>query len=223
MIALRHITKTFTRKHGGSIDVLREVDLQVAAGVFASVSGASGSGKSTLLLIAGSLLRPDRGQVSIGDQDFTGLDPDRRSALRAATFGFVFQRFHLLPYLTVRENVLAATVARPLDRAAAESRIGDLLGRFGLAHRADHLPAELSVGEMQRVALARALVNRPKVLLADEPTGSLDPENAEIVIRCFAEFAADGGTVLLATHDPALAARAGVSLSLRDGRLHSGR
>ncbi len=133
---------------------------------------------------------------------------DEKALQRAQTIGFVFQRFHLLPYLTVRENIIAGGVALKTPPDEVAKRAEELIDSLGMAGRANHLPGELSVGEMQRTALARAFLNRPKVILADEPTGNLDPENAEIVLKALSEFAADGGAVLMVTHHPDDAARA---------------
>jgi ABC-type lipoprotein export system ATPase subunit len=217
VIELRGINKAYREKRGNLIQVLQDINLQIKPGTFAAISGPSGCGKSTLLLISGSLLQPDQGQVIVNGEDFTGLNRDQQALRRAETIGFVFQRFHLLPYLTVRDNILAATVALPHAAATAPERADELMTRLGLTQRSDHLPGELSVGEMQRTALARALLNQPKVILADEPTGNLDPENAEIVLRSFTDFAAAGGTVLMVTHSPTDAERADLSWHLEPG------
>ena len=219
MMELRQISKTYRGNNGDTVSVLDNVSLQIPPGVFGAVSGPSGCGKSTLLLIAGALLHPDRGHVVIDGDDFTTMSVDQKASRRADAVGFVFQRFHLLPYLTVRENILAATVARKhVPAVDSESRADALMKQLGITHRAGHRPGQLSVGEMQRTALARALFNSPKVLLADEPTGNLDPENAEIVIQCFTDFAADGGAVLMVTHNPEDAAHAHTIWRLENGR-----
>jgi ABC-type lipoprotein export system ATPase subunit len=219
MLELRQISKAYRGGNGSPLTVLCDVDLQVEAGTFVSISGPSGSGKSTLLLIAGSLLRPDVGQVLLDGQNLTAMAGDQQAGERAKSIGFVFQRFHLLPYLTVRENIVAATVAHARSEHGAESRADELMQRLDIAHRAGHVPGRLSVGEMQRTALARALYNRPKVILADEPMGNLDPDNAELALQCFSEFAAAGGAVLMVTHSPEGAARTDVTWWLRDGKL----
>jgi putative ABC transport system ATP-binding protein len=193
--------------------------LSIEAGTFAAISGASGCGKSTLLLIAGGLMRPDEGEVTVGGHNLTAIGGDELGRRRAEDIGFVFQRFHLLPYLSVRENILAATVALKTSPDRAQARAVSLMQRLRLADRAGHLPGELSVGEMQRTALARAMLNDPKVILADEPTGNLDPENAEIVLAAFADFSAQGGTVLMVTHNPADAARASQQWRMSQGRV----
>ena len=151
------------------------------------------------------------------------MSSDARSNFRAANIGFVFQQFHLVPYLSVLENVLAPAIAtRGTPNDVAFNRARSLVVQFGLEHRIDHVPGELSSGERQRTALARALLNSPKLLLADEPTGNLDEENAELVLNHLAEFAAGGGAVLLVTHDPKAAAKAGRTVFLKDGQVATG-
>jgi putative ABC transport system ATP-binding protein len=208
MIELTNISKSYRSARGTPVEVLKGMDVSVDAGEFVSVTGPSGCGKSTLLLIAGSLLKPDSGTVVIDGHDFTAMNSDDKALQRAQTIGFVFQRFHLLPYLTVRENIIAGSVALKTSADEVSERAETLMDSLGMTGRANHLPGELSVGEMQRTALARAFLNRPKVILADEPTGNLDPENAEIVLNAFTGFAADGGAVLMVTHHPADATRA---------------
>jgi ABC-type lipoprotein export system ATPase subunit len=208
MIQLHHVSKSYAPKSGAPIEVLKDLDLSIEAGTFAAISGASGCGKSTLLLIAGGLMQPDQGEVTIAGQSLSAMRSDQLGRWRAKTVGFVFQRFHLLPYLSVRENILAATVALKTDSDGVEARAAELMRRLGLADRAGHFPGELSVGEMQRTALARAMLNEPQVILADEPTGNLDPTNARIVLDAFAGFSDQGGTALMVTHNPSDAARA---------------
>ncbi|MCX5684896.1 MAG: ATP-binding cassette domain-containing protein, partial [Planctomycetota bacterium] len=159
-----------------------------------------GCGKTTLLLIAGGLLKPDDGQVLLAGQDPYALAPDARARFRAENVGFVFQQFHLIPYLSVLDNILAPALARPLENA--RERAVELAGRFGLTDRQGHVPGELSTGDRQRTALARALLHKPQFLLADEPTGNLDEASGHVVLGHLAEFAKTGGAVLLVTHDP---------------------
>ena len=199
------------RKHyhsGGRklVKALDGVSLQVGKGEFVVVEGPSGSGKTTLLLIAGGLLHPSEGLVQIGHTNIYTVPSAARAALRAEKIGFVFQQFHLISYLSVMENVLAPSLALN-DRNGLERRARDLLSRFELDSRIDHYPSELSTGERQRVSLARALLNRPGLLLADEPTGNLDRENTAIVIDTLADFAQAGGAVLMVTHSREAAAR----------------
>jgi ABC-type lipoprotein export system ATPase subunit len=167
--------------------------------------------------VAGGLLHPSTGTVEVCGVKPYALSSSRRAAFRAETIGFVFQQFHLLPYLSVLDNVLAPTVARPVP--AARDRAHALLTSLGMAERVAHLPGELSTGEKQRTALARALLGEPKVLLADEPTGNLDDENGQVVLRALADFAAGGGSVLMVTHDAHAANSASRALSLRHGEL----
>ena len=219
MIVFENVAKTF-QGGGQAVRALDGVSFRVSAGEFVTVRGASGCGKSTLLLIAGGMMRPGEGRVEIAGTDPYALSSSRRAAFRAENIGFVFQQFHLLPYLTVLDNVLAPTVARRI--ADARQRAAELLARFGLGERATHLPGELSTGEKQRTALARALLGNPRVLLADEPTGNLDEENGQAVLRSLADFAARGGSVLMVTHDSQAAATAPRALCLREGKLVSG-
>ncbi len=183
----------------GTVHALHGVSLRVGAGEFVVVRGPSGCGKTTLLLTAGGLLSPDAGQVLVDGRDLYATVSEDRARLRAATIGFVFQEFHLIPYLTVLENVMAPSVARPV--ADPRERAEELLDRCGLSARARHVTAELSTGERQRTALARALFGRPRLLLADEPTGNLDPDSSEALLAHIAEFARAGGAVLMVTHD----------------------
>jgi len=170
------------------------------------VQGPSGCGKSTLLLTAGGMLQPDSGKVLIDGEDLYAQTAEQRALFRAANFGFVFQQFHLVPYLTVRENILSPALAKSLP--SATERVRELLEMLGLTHRADHVPAKLSTGERQRTALARALLHRPRFLFADEPTGNLDNDNGQIVLNHLSAFVKNGGAVLLVTHDNRAAASA---------------
>lgn len=202
----------------GTVHALAGVSLQVAAGEFVAVQGPSGCGKSTLLLTAGGLLRPEAGQVRIAGQDPYALPPEARATFRAARIGFVFQQFHLVPYLSILDNVLAPSLALPQPDSRA--RALELIARFGLLHRQRHLPEQLSMGERQRTALARALLNRPQLLLADEPTGNLDRDNAALVLAALTEFARAGGAVLLVTHDSTAAGRACRTATMENGVVH---
>lgn len=206
LLQLTQIAKTYRAGQPGEVRALPPLSLDLAAGEFAAVQGPSGCGKTTLLLIAGGLLAPTAGRVTLAGEDPYALSPERRAEFRARHLGFVFQQFHLVPYLSVFENVLAPALATTLPDARA--RAEELMARFGLQARRHHVPGELSTGERQRTALARALLNRPRLLLADEPTGNLDGENAAIVLAHLREFAQAGGAVLLVTHEDAAAARA---------------
>ena len=200
MVRLERASKVYRTRHG-SVKALDEVNLQFEEGEFAVVRGPSGSGKTTLLLTLGGMLRPTKGQVFINNSDIYTLSERERSAFRAENIGFVFQLFHLVPYLNVIDNVLLpAGVGR--SRYSQEDA-KDLLNRLHLTERIYHKPAELSAGEKQRTAVARALLKRPRIILADEPTGNLDPENAEKIIRHLAEYNNKGGTVIVVTHGKA--------------------
>jgi len=199
MLSLTDLAKHYQGPKG-PVRALDGVSLTVNAGEFAAVCGPSGCGKSTLLLAAGALLAPTGGRVRIGDQDPYALSSEGRARLRATRIGFVFQQFHLVPYLSVLDNILAPALALGTARSQ-RPRAQELADQFGLGLRSSHLPSALSTGERQRTALARALLNRPALLLADEPTGNLDPANRSEVLSALAAFARQGGAVLLVTHD----------------------
>ena len=214
MLDFERVSKIF-RGPDGQVEALSEVTLAVASGELVAVRGPSGCGKSTLLFVAGAMLTPCSGRVLVDGEDPYVMPPAQRSNLRAQRIGFVFQQFHLVPYLSVLENVLAPSVPRP--REHAQERAAELVRRFNLEHRARHVPAQLSTGERQRTALARALFNEPKLLLADEPTGNLDDENGQIVLDHLRAFAAAGGAVLLVTHDHRVAELADRALAFGQG------
>ncbi|MBT3377565.1 MAG: ABC transporter ATP-binding protein [Lentisphaerae bacterium] len=218
MIEFKNVCKTF-RGPEGPVDALRDFSVTIEAGEFVVARGPSGSGKSTMLLVAGALLRPTSGNLTLGGQDPYALSPAKRGAVRAAQIGFVFQQFHLIPYLSVRDNILAPAVALPNPEAGA--RADELIDRFGLRERAQHLPAQLSTGERQRTALARAMLNQPKILLADEPTGNLDEDNGQVVVDHLAEFVSEGGTVLMVTHEQTGISHADRILRIEGGKLVS--
>ncbi|NWF99373.1 MAG: ABC transporter ATP-binding protein [Thermoanaerobaculaceae bacterium] len=202
-------------------EVLRGIDLEIASGEFTALVGPSGSGKSTLLYLLGGLDTPDEGAVEIDGVNLAGVSPDRLARLRNQLVGFVYQFHFLLPEFTALENVLMPLWARGAG-SSREDRAwgGELLAAVGLADKLNALPRELSGGEQQRVAVARALVNRPRVLLADEPTGNLDSENARAVYALFRELKrATGQTILVVTHDREWAERSDRVLQLLDGRL----
>ena len=202
----------------GELVILRDIELEVTQGEALSVVGASGSGKSTLLAILAGLDEPSEGRVLLDGQDLFSLDEDRRAELRGRTIGFVFQSFQLLPAYTAIENVMLPLELAGSDDAEARSR--EILARVGLGERLHHTPRQLSGGEQQRVALARAFVARPKLLLADEPTGSLDAESGEAVIRLLFDLNRENGTTLvLVTHDESLARRCGRGVRLVAGRV----
>ena len=216
MIRCDEVTKIF-RKNGSEVTSLDRFTAEIAEGEFVAVRGPSGSGKTTLLLTLGGMQRPSAGLVLFSGRDLYGLSPADRARLRSAEIGFVFQMFYLVPYLDLMGNVLLASPGKP--GPAVRQRAGELLDKLGLAERVSHRPGELSTGERQRLAVARALLNRPKLILADEPTGNLDPENAAEVVRHLAEFHQAGGTVVLVTHGTAADTHADRFLRLRQGRL----
>lgn len=218
-LVLRGVARVY-RGDAGDLPVLRGADLTLRAGEIVALVAPSGAGKSTLLHVAGLLDRPDGGSVLIEGRDAGGLPDKARTAIRRDTIGFVYQFHHLLAEFTALENIVLPQVIAGVPRAAARGRARALLDSFGLSARVNHLPGKLSGGEQQRVAIARALANRPKVLLADEPTGNLDVMTAEAVFRELLSIVRDHGlSALIATHNPELAARMDRIVTLRDGRL----
>ena len=206
------------RKSFSTLEVLKGVDLTVEAGELLSVMGASGAGKSTLLQILGTLLSPDAGSLTIDGCDVLALGDKDLAAFRNRRIGFVFQAHHLLPEFSALENVMIPALIGGGSTSAARSRASELLAAVGLQDRLSHKPAELSGGEQQRVAIARALVNSPAILFADEPTGNLDSRTKEEIHQLLLTLRRDlGQTVVIVTHDPALAALCDRTLTLRDG------
>jgi putative ABC transport system ATP-binding protein len=200
----------------GALRALDDLTLSIGEGEWVAVTGPSGSGKTTLLNILSGLDRPTSGQVRVGGLDLTGLSPRELAGYRQRTVGLVFQQFHLIPYLTALENVMLAQYVHSVtDRAESE----EALRRVGLGERLHHLPSQLSGGEQQRVCIARALINQPPLILADEPTGNLDAVNEAVVMSLLADLHQRGHTLILVTHDPSIAARAGRELRLEHGRL----
>lgn len=213
MIAARDIHKSF-----GNVEVLKGGSLSIATGEIVALVGASGAGKTTLLQILGTLSRPDAGRVRYGDTDVFGLRDADLSRFRNSHIGFVFQLHRLLPEFTLAENVAMPALIAGRTQAESRRRAMELLDYLGLAHRAGHRPSELSGGEAQRGAVARALVNRPSVVLADEPTGSLDSQNRAELHRLFFDLRRDmGATFLIVTHDEHLAADCDRTVRMADG------
>jgi putative ABC transport system ATP-binding protein len=207
VIAVSHLTKTYAGPRPRR--VLNDVSFEVARGEFVAIVGESGIGKSTLLNVIAGLDSADSGRVTIDDIDLASLDDDARTALRRTRMGFVFQSFHILPYLTVGQNVALPLALSGRRGTAAAARTREMLAAVGLADRAASLPRELSGGELQRVAIARALVHAPRVVLADEPTGNLDPDSAAQVTALLREcVAANAASAILATHSRTAAAGA---------------
>ena len=216
VLSARDLRKEF-RTGEGVVKAVDGVSLELGAGDFVALHGPSGCGKSTLLLMAGALLSPDDGEVRIGGDNPYALGAEARTTFRARNIGFVFQQFHLIPFLDVLDNVRVCELAG--GDGAVEERARQLLDVLGLSDRLAHVPSMLSVGEQQRVALARALVQQPKLLLADEPTGNLDGDNAEILLGHLSDFAEKGGAVLMVTHDDRAKAAAKRSVEVKAGRI----
>ncbi len=216
LLSLRGVSKSF----GESRAVLRGVDFDLAIGQYVAVMGESGVGKSTLLNLIAGLDRPDAGTIAFEGADLLGMDDDARTRLRRRSMGFVFQAFHVLPYLTVAQNVGVPLLLNGVAAAEASARVAAVLRAVGLAGRAESLPRELSGGETQRVAIARALVHRPRLVLADEPTGNLDPESAGQVLALLRErVSGEGCAGVLVTHSAAAARTADRIFVLGEGGL----
>ncbi len=205
----------------GKLDVhaLRGVDLRIERGEFVSIMGPSGSGKTTLMEIMGCLSRPSSGQLWLQGHAVDEIDPDGLARLRGEQIGFIFQSFNLLPRLSAVENVELPLAYRRVPRRKRRERALAALGRVGLEARAKHLPSEISGGERQRVAIARALVNRPALVLGDEPTGNLDTRTGDEILALLHEMHREGTTLVLVTHDPRIGGQAGRQIRIRDGLL----
>ena len=201
MLRMENVSKTY-RHRGHLVNALDGATLHIPKGDFVSVVGPSGSGKSTLLLMLGGMLSPSEGRVLLEARSVYELRPSERAKMRREKVGFVFQTFNLVPYLSALENVQVPLFLANVEEKAQKDRATALLDRVGLADRLDHKPGELSVGQQQRVALARMLANDPAVILADEPTGNLDPETSQQIIGFLEEFNAEGRTIVMVTHDP---------------------
>jgi ABC-type lipoprotein export system ATPase subunit len=216
MIVFEEVAKVYQTRQR-SVRALDGVSLEIATGAYVAIRGPSGCGKSTLLSLTGGLALPTSGRVTVSDTEVSALSSAQRAKFRATNVGFVFQMFHLLPYLNVLDNILVA--AEDASDTNVRQRAEQMLNQFGLKQRQDHRPSQLSAGERQRVAMARALLNKPKLLLADEPTGNLDPVNAAAVLDVLDQFHNDGGTIVLVTHEEAAASRADYTIILTAGKL----
>lgn len=218
MLCMESVSKDYMlrkQKVAGLVDA----SIEIHKGDFVSLVGPSGSGKSTLLLMLGGMLSPTFGRITLDGHSVYDRSADERAKLRQEYIGFVFQTFNLVPYLTAAENVQVPMFLAGMPLSDQQPRAEELLRRVGLGDRMDHKPSELSVGQQQRVALARMLANDPTVILADEPTGNLDPETASQVIGFFEEFNEEGRTIVMVTHDPQAAERAKRVVRLVEGRL----
>lgn len=219
MIVRAHdISRVFTMP-AGPVVAVRNVSLGIGPGDYIAISGPSGCGKSTLLHMLGCVDTPSSGTLLFDEHDVAGLSDSARSLVRLRHIGFVFQRFFLLPMLTAWENVELPQAEAGVPRSERRARTGDLLAYVGLASRADHRPSQLSGGEMQRVAIARALANRPRLVLADEPTGELDRATGQQIAALLDRINADGTALVIVTHDATLAGHARRLLTMRDGRV----
>ncbi len=219
MIKLKNVSRLYPAKaeeNGGNIRALDDFSLTVAPGEWVSIMGPSGSGKSTLVNLIGCLDRPSTGEIWLDDQNVANISATDLNRVRAEKIGFVFQQFHLIPYLTAVENVM---LAQYFHSMTDEKEALDALERVGLKDRCYHVPSQLSGGEQQRVCIARALINDPKIILADEPTGNLDAQNEEIVLRLLREFHQQGRTIVMVTHDPVVARLADRRIELHHGKI----
>ncbi len=215
MIKIKGLNKKFLSRDG-EVNALCDVDIEIAKGEYVVVGGPSGCGKSTLLMTIAGISSPSAGSVKIDGQDLYKAGIVKRNKIRAQYFGFVFQMFHLVPYLNVIDNVILAGPAA--GQKADKARAKELLETLGLSQRIYHTPSQLSSGEKQRVALARALFNDPPILIADEPTGNLDVENAAIVHEHLLKYHQNGGTVVLVTHDSSADLQADREIIMKEGR-----
>jgi putative ABC transport system ATP-binding protein len=217
ILEAKEISKVYTVDHR-NITVLNQVSLKVEVGEFVVITGSSGSGKTTLLTLISGLDQPSSGQVFIDHQDITSASEDDLAPFRNRIIGFVFQSYHLVPSMTALENIMFP--AELLGDPNAAQKAHELLERIGLEERADNLPSQLSGGEKQRISLCRAMINQPKLLFADEPTGNLDTENGEKMLTQLIELKTEqGATMILVTHNPEIAQAADRVLTLQDGRL----
>lgn len=208
--------KGVSKYYNGKVCALNNIDLAVNQGEWLSIMGPSGSGKTTLLNIIGCLDKPSSGIVTVDNMDVTKLTPNELTRFRRETIGLIFQQFHLIPYLSALENVM---LAQYFHSIADEDEAGQALHRVGLGDRLNHLPSQLSGGEQQRVCIARALINQPKLILADEPTGNLDQKNEEIVMELFQLLHKDGHTIIVITHDPDIGKLADHQVFLEHGSI----
>lgn len=222
MLILRNINKSFAGPEG-RVDVLRDMNFTVNPGQTAVIQGPSGCGKSTLLFTIGAMMPPDKGEVLFDSRSLYAMPPSGRNGFRGAAVGFIFQRFHLIPYLNVEENLLWP-LRWSKDPGRFAGRLDDIAGRLGIRGRLKHLPSQLSAGEQQRAAVGRAILGGKKIICADEPTGNLDEENAGLVIQVLKEEASRGSIVILATHQKQLSGIGDINLKFTaDGHIINGK
>ena len=222
MLELKNVNRDFINNTKEQVAALTDINLKVDQGEFLSIVGPSGSGKSTLLFIIGALLNPSEGEVLLRDKNIYDTTPAYRADLRLQEIGFVFQTFNLIPYLSALDNVSVPAMLTMKSRKKANERATKLLKRFGLGERLEHTFSELSVGERQRVALCRSVINNPGIILADEPTGNLDPAMTREVMSLFKELNSSGHTVIIVTHEEEVAAYAQKVLHLQNGKFTNG-
>ena len=218
MFELKNVSKVY-RKRQHEVTAFRVDDLTIDRGEYVAVVGPSGSGKTTLLSMLGGMLSPDSGTVKVEGVSLYELSINDRAKLRRERIGFVFQTFNLLPYLSALDNVRVPLFLAKCEETAAREKAAALLDSLGLSQRLDHKPSELSTGQQQRVALARTLANEPRIILADEPTGNLDPDSREHILSMFDQLVHSGKTIVMVTHDPSAAKRAHRQLRLNDGQI----
>src|SRR3984893_10660437 len=223
MIQIKDVTKLYPAKEAAngtgkdsSVHALDHISLHVTQGEWLSIMGPSGSGKSTLVNLIGCLDRPSSGEIWLDGQNVAGISATELNRVRAEKIGFIFQQFHLIPFLTAVENVM---LAQYFHSMTDEKEAVEALGRVGLGDRAHHLPSQMSGGEQQRVCIARALINDPRIILADEPTGNLDAVNEELVLRLLRELHHQGRTIVMVTHDPVVARLADRRIELHHGKI----
>ena len=218
MIELRQVCKGFPLG-GSDVEILHDIDLDIGENEFVAIMGASGSGKTTCLEILGALSRPTSGSYRFDGMPIHGWHDNGLADLRAARMGFVFQTFNLMPRMSALRNAALPLLYAGVRRREREAQAGRILERLGLGHRLHHRPAQLSGGERQRVAVARALVNRPRLILADEPTGNLDEANGREILDILSALHAEGRTLVVVTHSAEVASRAGRIIRIRDGQI----
>lgn len=220
MISMKQICRTY-QQGDTQVHALRDIDLEIQAGEYLSILGPSGSGKSTLMHLLGCLDSPSSGSYTFDGEEVGGFSIEAKAKLRNRDIGFVFQRFHLMPRSTALQNIMMPMRFAKVPKVEQKRRAIELLERVGLSNRASHKPSELSGGQQQRVAIARALANRPRFLLADEPTGNLDSESGRQIVELLEELHQEGTTVIVVTHDEGLAKRTSRVLRMLDGRIAS--